>query len=166
MNVVVLHWPAEDHRVGPLRAMGIPRLLLVDRDEPPPVCADPLVDWAFASAAEDELEARVAALAARARARNTERPVVDAGGMLHCRGETLALSPKESQITRCFLEHLDHVVSREQLAQAAWPGHDVQPKTVEMHLVKLRRRLAPAGLSIATVRARGWVMRTATDDGT
>ena len=56
MNVVVLNWPAEQGRLGPLQAMGIPRLLLVARDEPPPVCADPLADWVFASALDDEVE--------------------------------------------------------------------------------------------------------------
>jgi hypothetical protein len=162
MSVVVLNWPSEDHRVGPLRAMGIPRLLLVDREEPPPVCTDPLADWAFVSAPEDEVEARVAALAARARNRDGAHPVVDPTGTLHWRGQATALSPKEAQLTRCFLEHLDHVVSREQLARTVWPDQGVQPKTLEMHIVKLRRRLAPA-LEIETVRARGWVMRAAAD---
>jgi two-component system, OmpR family, response regulator len=160
MNVVVLNWPAEQGRLGPLQAMGIPRLLLVARDEPPPVCADPLADWVFASALDDEVEARVAALAARARARTGARPAVDEAGVLRCDGETLALSPREALLTRCFLDHLDQVVSRDDLARSVWPVHGVQPKTLDMHIVKLRRRIAPVGLEIETVRTRGWVMRT------
>jgi len=164
MNVVVLNWPAEQGRLGPLQAMGIPRLLLVARDEPPPVCADPLADWVFASALDDEVEARVAALAARARARTGARPVVDEAGVLRSDGETLALSPREAQLTRCFLDHVDQVVSRDDLSRAVWPVHGVQPKTLDMHIVKLRRRVASMGLEIETVRTRGWVMRTRNAD--
>src|SRR5207248_7850130 len=39
---VVLRWPSDPARRRELADLGVPRLLLVDSDAPPPICTDPL----------------------------------------------------------------------------------------------------------------------------
>ena len=63
---VVLRWPSDPNRRRELADLGIPRLLLVDSDAPPPVCTDPLEDWIRLPSDERDIDARMNALRARA----------------------------------------------------------------------------------------------------
>src|SRR5215210_7389408 len=68
MDVTMLRWPEEESRRSRISLAGEPRLLLVpDGEEPPPV-ADCLEDWIRVPAAENEVRARVDALAVRSQA--------------------------------------------------------------------------------------------------
>jgi two-component system phosphate regulon response regulator PhoB len=62
---------------------------------------------------------------------------------------------------RYFLEHPGRVFSREQLLNAVW-GHDVyvEPRTVDVHIRRLRKAINEAGEPdiIRTVRAAGYAL--------
>jgi two-component system, OmpR family, phosphate regulon response regulator PhoB len=70
-------------------------------------------------------------------------------------GKPVHLGPTEFRLLRHFLEHPGRVFSREQLLDAAW-GRDayVEPRTVDVHIRRLRKAINRDGLPdlIRTVR--------------
>ena len=57
-------------------------------------------------------------------------------------GRPVAMSPQESQLLRCLVEHEGTPLSRDQLLDRAW-GRDAMPtaRTVDVHVAGLRRKL-------------------------
>jgi two-component system phosphate regulon response regulator PhoB len=76
-------------------------------------------------------------------------------------GRMVHLGPTEYRLLRFFLEHPGRVFSREQLLDAVW-GHDVyvEPRTVDVHIRRLRKALnAPGeGDVVRTVRSAGYAL--------
>jgi len=74
-------------------------------------------------------------------------------------GATIALGPTEFRLLRHFLEHPGRVFSRERLLDAVW-GHDsdIESRTVDVHIRRLRKALNKEGQSdiIRTVRSAGY----------
>jgi DNA-binding response OmpR family regulator len=64
----------------------------------------------------------------------------------------------ESRLTTALLDRYQAVVSRESLARAGWPDGMPGRNVLDVHIVRLRRRLAPLGLAIRTVRSRGYLL--------
>jgi DNA-binding response OmpR family regulator len=62
-----------------------------------------------------------------------------------------------------LLERMDAVVSREQLARAGWPRGAPGRNALDVHMLRLRRRIAPIGLAIKTVRSRGYLLEVDAD---
>jgi two-component system alkaline phosphatase synthesis response regulator PhoP len=71
-------------------------------------------------------------------------------------GEAVELTSKEFELLACFLEHPGIVLSRERLLDLVWgmtyPGGT---RTVDMHVVQLRRKLGDPR-AIQTVRGAGY----------
>lgn len=76
-------------------------------------------------------------------------------------GRAVHLGPTEFRLLRYLLEHPGRVFSREQLLDAVW-GSDVyvEPRTVDVHIRRLRRALnASSGADpIRTVRSAGYAL--------
>jgi two-component system OmpR family response regulator len=158
MNVELVRWPSDPQRLAGLRDSRVPRLLLVSDGSEPPVPSDCLEDWVGAGASESALEARCRALQARARA-HAARPVIDSDGLLRHHDIWVSLSPVEQALTRELLERFDAVVPRDVLAGRAWPDGAPTRNALDVHVLRLRRRLAPLGLEIRTVRSRGYLLQ-------
>jgi two-component system phosphate regulon response regulator PhoB len=120
------------------------------------VCPDPLEDWVWGSASPGDVDARVEALEHRHRARAL--PTLDESGDLRCHGVTVVLTPTEAVLVARLLADFGEVVGREALTRVAWPHGRVRARTLDTHMMRLRRRLAAAGLVVQTVRARGWLL--------
>jgi DNA-binding winged helix-turn-helix (wHTH) protein len=60
-----------------------------------------------------------------------------------------------------MLERYGAVVSREALSRAGWPQGAPGRNALDVHVLRLRRRLAPIGLVIRTVRSRGYLLERA-----
>jgi DNA-binding winged helix-turn-helix (wHTH) protein len=60
-----------------------------------------------------------------------------------------------------LLERYGSVVSRETLTSAGWPGGAPGRNALDVHVLRLRRRLDPIGLAIRTVRSRGYLLEDA-----
>jgi DNA-binding response OmpR family regulator len=157
-DVVLLRWPEEQARLDRLRAAGSPRLLLVGDDLAPPEPVDTLEDWIRLPAAESDLRVRVATLAARA-GRETRAPSVDEDGLLRHRGRWVTLSPVERALAAALVERFGAVVGRDTLARRAWPGGTPTRNALDVHMLRLRRRIAGLGLEVRTVRARGYLLQ-------
>jgi hypothetical protein len=157
VDVALLRWPLEGDRRDDLAASGVPRLLLVE-DGMPPTPLDCLEDWVRVPAADDEVQCRVDALTARAGLHRTALPELDEFGMLRFRGRWTSLPPVEARLTGALVERLGAVVSREAMARAGWPAGAPGRNALDVHVLRMRRRVAPLGLVIRTVRSRGYLL--------
>ncbi len=76
-------------------------------------------------------------------------------------GNQLHLGPTEYRLIEHFMQHPGRVFSREQLLDAVW-GSDVyvEPRTVDVHVGRLRKILKKAGEDpIRTVRSAGYALK-------
>jgi hypothetical protein len=161
VDVVLVRWPGEADRRERLRAAGAPRLLLVDEGQPAPEPDDCMEDWIRVPAPEQDVRARVAALEVRAAAHGTDLPDLDHDGVLRFGSGWVSLPPVEARLTRAMVDRFGAVVGREAMARAGWPEGAPGRNALDVHVLRLRRRLATVGLSIKTVRSRGYLLEAA-----
>jgi two-component system phosphate regulon response regulator PhoB len=75
-------------------------------------------------------------------------------------GGEVELTVTEFKLLRTLLEREGRVQSRAQLLETVWQAHpDIQTRTVDMHVQRLRQKLGKAGGSIETVRGAGYRFR-------
>jgi len=69
----------------------------------------------------------------------------------------LKLSPLEFNLLKFFVTHPERVHSRDKLLDKVW-GDDayVEPRTVDVHIRRLREKIEPAGSMIKTIRGSGY----------
>ncbi|HEY4378581.1 MAG TPA: helix-turn-helix domain-containing protein [Acidimicrobiales bacterium] len=158
MNVELVRWPADEDRLDEVRSVGGARLVLVAEGIRPPVPADALEDWIRLPASEEDIQLRVQVLSDRARSNTLPAPEIDEGGLLRFAGLWVSLPPVEHRLTAALLDRYRAVVSRESLARAGWPEGTPGRNVLDVHIVRLRRRLSPLGLAIRTVRSRGYLL--------
>jgi DNA-binding response OmpR family regulator len=163
-DVVLVRWPEETERLERLRAAGAPRLLLVGEDLAAPEPVDPLEDWIRLPAAEDDLRVRVSTLASRA-GRSAVAPTVDDDGLLRHRGRWVTLSPVERALAAALIDRFNAVVGRDTLVRRAWPGGSPTRNALDVHMLRLRRRISTLGLEVRTVRARGYLLQALEPNG-
>jgi DNA-binding response OmpR family regulator len=163
MDVSLVRWPAEEERRERLRESGHPRLLLVEQGPPPDPTGDDLEDWIRVPAPDIDLSTRVEALELRIRARGSSTPELDDDGVLRFDGRWVSLPPVEARLTGVLIDRFGAVVSRDAMARAGWPAGAPGRNALDVHVLRLRRRLAPVGLGITTVRSRGYLLENAPD---
>jgi DNA-binding response OmpR family regulator len=163
VEVILVQWPDEAERRAQLDDDGVPRLLLVDLGAPPPPPAvnHCLEDWIRVTASDEDLAARVASLAARADRHRPSVPVVDEDGVLRFGESWVALPPVEARLTHALVERFGAVVGRGALARVGWPDHAPRRNALDVHMLRLRRRLISVGLTVRTVRSRGYLLERA-----
>ena len=159
MNVEVMRWPSERLAVDDLRRKGVPRLLLVEPDEPAPELADCLEDWVRLPTSDADLDARRRVVAMRAMA-HAIVPTLDDSGVLRFRDMWVALSPVERDLASGLVDRFDAVVPRERLAERAWPEGVPSRNALDVHMLRLRRRVNSIGLEVRTIRARGYLLQS------
>ncbi len=75
-------------------------------------------------------------------------------------GADVQLTPKEFQLLCCLLERRGRTQSRRALLEAVWETTaDIETRTVDMHVGRLRSKLGKAGDLIETVRGFGYRIR-------
>ncbi|UDY37088.1 winged helix-turn-helix domain-containing protein [Dermatobacter hominis] len=162
--VALVRWPEQTDRRAALCSEARPRLLLLEADDPPPEPLDDLEDWVRLPVSDADLRSRAEWLLRRAPLPG--RPVLDDDGVLHSGDQHLALPPIEARMTGVLLERFGAVASRESVVRAAWPDAAPGRNALDVHILRLRRRLEPVGLAVRTVRNRGYRLEpVATPDG-
>lgn len=158
-DVVLVHWPEERHRLTELRRRGAPRLVLVaDGADPPAPTGDPCEDWMRVPAGAADIHLRVATLRLRVTGSGSNEPAIDADGVVTHEDRRVPLPPVEARLMAVLVERGGAVVSRERLMRAGWPDSDPGRNALDVHVLRLRRRLAPIGLALRTVRSRGYML--------
>ncbi|MGH2667850.1 MAG: winged helix-turn-helix domain-containing protein [bacterium] len=161
MEVVVVRWPAEADRRASLAERNQPRLLVLDDGIEPPEAPDCLEDWVRLPASEADMRARVEGLLARGRTHRRDVPEVDVHGVVRYRDRWVALPPVEARLAEALVLRFGAVVGRETLRRSVWPGSTPGRNVLDVHVLRLRRRLAPLSLAIRTVRSRGYMLEPA-----
>ena len=120
-----------------------------------------------------ELVARVRAVLRRARPDSGGRVYREGGIALDpsrhsvtVAGAPVALTPKEFDLLQALLEAAGRVLTREHLLTRVWGyGHadEIESRTVDVHVRRLRAKLGDAGRRIATVKSVGYRFERAED---
>jgi DNA-binding response OmpR family regulator len=79
-------------------------------------------------------------------------------------GDALALTPKEFDLLRALVEARGRVLSREFLLDRVWGyahASEIESRTVDVHVRRLRVKLGPEGWRILTVKSVGYRLDTA-----
>jgi DNA-binding winged helix-turn-helix (wHTH) protein len=105
-----------------------------------------------------EVEARLAALEARAASASREPPTIDDDDVLRFRGRWVPLGVVEGSVARILVEHLGSVVSRKDIEAVAWQGRPVRANTTDRQLHRLRTHVREIGLELHTIRGKGYVL--------
>jgi len=158
---MLVRWPNEAEQRSRLAERHIPRLLLVDDGIPPPESLDCLEDWIRLPAPESDVRARIDALRTRSRAHLRAVPEIDAHGVLRFGSSWVSLPPVEARLADALVVRFGAVVGRDTLRRSVWPGTAPGRNVLDVHVLRLRRRLAPLGLAIRTVRSRGYMLERA-----
>jgi len=158
VDVVLLRWPAEAPRRTELARQERPRLLLLEGDDRPPDPGGCLEDWIRLPASDADLKTRMAGLKERADRHGSRIPYLDDDGVLRHGSCWVPLPPVECRLTLALLERYGAVVSREHLAYVGWPEGAPGRNALDVHVLRLRRRINPLGLVIRTVRSRGYLL--------
>ncbi|RFU38553.1 helix-turn-helix domain-containing protein [Actinomadura logoneensis] len=162
-DVTVLRWPAESERRELCRERGLLRLLVVERDHEPPICADVREDWIRMPATQRDFQARIAML--RARGGTGARPHLDQDGILRHGRRSVAVSPSEARLLHLLVRRYGRIAAREELrALLAEDGRPVSRNALDLHIKRIRRRVRPLGLTLRTAWGRGYVLE-ADDSG-
>lgn len=119
-----------------------------------------------------EVSARMRAQLRRARGFVTEETVLRTGeveldlGARRCTidGREVGLTRREFDLLGALLRYPGRIHTREQLLGLVWGADDITPKTVDVHVAGLRRKLGPA-VSIATLRGVGYRLDPASSTG-
>jgi two-component system phosphate regulon response regulator PhoB len=77
-------------------------------------------------------------------------------------GRELPLTATEYKLLLTLIERRGRVQTRAQLLESVWDAHpDIQTRTVDMHVQRLRSKLGKAGEMIETVRSFGYRFKSA-----
>jgi hypothetical protein len=161
VDVMLVRWPSEAEQRARLATRHIPRLLLVDDGIPPPETLDCLEDWIRLPAPESDVRARIDGLRVRSRAHLRTMPEIDGHGVLRFGSGWVSLPPVEARLADALVVRFGAVVGRDTLRRSIWPGSAPGRNVLDVHVLRLRRRLAPLGLAIRTVRSRGYMLERA-----
>ena len=123
-------------------------------------------DYVVKTFSPKELIARIRAVLRRARpaaeARVLRAGAVTIDPMRHqvdVAGTAVELTPKEFDLLRALVEAAGRVLSREQLLERVWGytrGGDIESRTVDVHVRRLRAKLGDTGRRIATLKGVGY----------
>ncbi len=161
MDVELVRWPVDQVRLEQARRAGAARLVLVPEGATPPMPDGVLEDWVRLPASDDDIRLRAEVLSARARSTSPHQPLLDDTGLLRFGPRWVALPPVEYRLTSALLDRYNAVVSRDALCRIGWPEGIPGRNVLDVHIVRLRRRLIPLELVIRTVRSRGYLLERA-----
>ncbi len=153
-DVVVVRWPEQRADAERLARLHRPHLLLVEADAAPPVLEGCLSDWIRLPADDADVRARLTALVARLH-EHPAIPTLDGFGELAFRGKRVFLSPIDEQLAAVLVASFDRAVPDAELFAKIWEGHGDASK-VRVHVSRLRKRIRPLGLEIASIRGFGY----------
>ena len=118
----------------------------------------------------EELAARIGAVLRRRRSRQPSREAIEIAGVridpaahaASAGGQALALPRVEFRLLHFLMAHPDRLHSRAQLRELVWAGEaSFEERSVDVHITRLRKALAPSGHAhlIETVRGSGYRLR-------
>ena len=86
--------------------------------------------------------------------------VLDDFGLVRAGERWVALSGVQEALLRPLLEHAGTPVARAELAAIVWPDGE-PPRALDVAMAKLRAKVASFGITIHTIRGRGFLLTCA-----
>ena len=81
-------------------------------------------------------------------------------GAVYHAGTVMELPPRELALLRAVLGKPGHAIAKERLFELVFPGElDVQPEAIEVVAYRLRKKLAPTGAQLVTLRGLGYLLK-------
>ncbi len=163
--VEILRWPVDAGRRQELLAQGRPCLWLLDRGELAPEL-EQTEDWARMPVEERDLHSRIQRLVTRAGGRPTFQPgeiEVDEDGLLTVGDQRVVVPHIEATILNRLGEVPGRVVGRTELVRLIWDDDRRNDRAIDSRVHTLRARIAPLGLTIHTIRGRGFLLAAEPD---
>ena len=159
-DITTLRWPGERDERDRLERLGRARLLVVEAESTPPITADPLEEWVRVGDSELDVSARLEGLRRRLRRSGDLVPELDHDGVIRFGSRWAPLPPLEARLAGALVGRFRTVVTRDALLAAGWPDRVPGRNTLDVHVLRVRRRLAPLSLTIRTVRSRGYLLES------
>ncbi len=114
-----------------------------------------------------EVIARIKAITRRASESQTERSLIRVGHLtidleghdILIQGKSIRLSPKEFELLKTLVKAKGRALSREKLLDEVWGIEDsmnIDTRTVDQHVARMREKLGPEGTRIMTVQNLGY----------
>jgi DNA-binding response OmpR family regulator len=167
VEVAVIRWPGDEEKRASMLASQQPHLLLVESG-PPPIAVALIEDWIRVPAPAVDIEARLESLRCRSSQAALPEPGhpsprLGADGILRFRDSWVSLSPLEVRLVSALMTRPDTVVTRQALIESGWPlGGEGRPNprrnALDAHMLRLRQRLPAVGLTVRTIRSRGYML--------
>ncbi|HEY3671358.1 MAG TPA: helix-turn-helix domain-containing protein [Acidimicrobiia bacterium] len=155
-DVVIVFLPEGAAELGRLRRARIPRIVVVGLNAPPPTECDDLEEWVrFPEDASDFLS-RLNELETRLASEFRPVPQLDAEDALHLGRQFVHLSTRDAGLLKPLIEHFEDVVPREELLATLADGARIA--ALPAYITRLRKRLWPFGLTIASIRSAGYML--------
>ncbi len=159
-EIALVRLPGDESHLDELRRNGEPRLIFLEGDTAPPISVDETEDWIRVPADERDVIARQEGLRRRLAEPETSSPVIDEAGLLRYRDQWVSIPPMEVRLLGKLIDNLGGVVSRDELSDATWPEGARGRNALDVHMLRLRRRVGKVGLVIQTVRAQGYLLES------
>jgi DNA-binding response OmpR family regulator len=156
-TVELIRWPADSERRDRCRNLGVMRLLVLEAGVEAPVCTDILEDWVRAPISQDDLQARINTMLAKASAQHIPR--IDPNGVLQFGSSSVLLSPTETDLVTLLAGSFTQVVSRKELLEILSGTSQPSRNALDLHIMRIRRRIKALGLEVHTAWGRGYILR-------
>ncbi|MDG4861959.1 winged helix-turn-helix domain-containing protein [Streptomyces sp. T-3] len=156
VRVELIRWPTESARRDSCRDKGVMRLLVLEAGVEAPVCTDIREDWVRTPISKEDLRARIDSL--RVKGSTDQVPSVDRNGVLRFRSVSAVLSPTETDLVTLLAESFTRVVQRTALLEVLARTAPASRNALDLHIMRIRRRVGQLGLGVRTVWGRGYVL--------
>jgi DNA-binding response OmpR family regulator len=110
------------------------------------------IDYLVKPVNQNELTFKIAMiLKSERRIKRKIRPSVRLDGL-----EIAGLTSKQTQLLSLFIDSSERKISRGDILDKVWDRNNVHPKTIDVHLYNLRRKLDPFGYIIRSEGGGAW----------
>ena len=156
-DVRLVRWPEEATFRDKLAALGLPRILVLDEQEPPPATWDEIEDWVRVPVAKSELELRAVTVARRADA--IERPWLDEDGSLWFRDRWIVVPRGQGPVVEALARNFGRVVRDDEISAVfAGSENSTHAEAVKTSMRRIADLLRPLGLVLKRVRGSGYLL--------
>ncbi|MFC9947385.1 winged helix-turn-helix domain-containing protein [Streptomyces pratensis] len=156
-RVKFVRWPAERSIREQCKARGHLCLLVVEHGAPPPEQLGLYEDWVRPPIVQEDLQARLRQLADRAVLKS--KPVLDPAGILYFKESSVTLSLTQCEMLAPLVSRYGQITYRAELREILErSGSSSSSNALDLHVMRLRRRLQLVGLAVRNVWGRGFVL--------
>ncbi|GGO45156.1 hypothetical protein GCM10012287_12370 [Streptomyces daqingensis] len=156
-RVKFVRWPAESDKREQCKVRGHLCLLVVEHGAAPPEHLSFHEDWVRPPIVREDLQARVRQLAARGVLKS--KPVLDPAGILCFKDSSVTLSLTQCEMLAPLVARYGQIIYRAELRDILErSGASSSSNALDLHVMRLRRRLQMVGLAVRNVWGRGFVL--------